>query len=352
MKSAPRAKRSLALAILVMALGAVFIGLPHAAHADIVQQRDFSTPVASNDSNVNFYIGSSTVALVISDMSVWLADSTGGLGTTVSLRLTCFANDTTTSQSGCADTSAHTSNSIAAYNTFGQEYFFTWTVPVTIQANKYYLLEIVGATASDKPVVYGATTLQWSNQCNFAGLGSQCTGTPYFTENAAPNWTGINASSTPLTALYNNTASDTLSHIATQCQASGNVFSEALCATFTFLLVPDPTIVNGYASLASTTLPSKFPFSWFYAVNGTFNSLTASSTANMAAVSVALSSADPATTTPFGHILPDMTVLSTSTITHFMPAGLLALLLFLEASALWVIFGMYLWRDIPKWLNT
>lgn len=328
-----------------------FIGFSRPASAAIVQNRDYSTPVASNDSNVNFYIGSSTAASTLTNMSVWLGDSTGGAGTAVSLRLTCFANDTTSSQTGCTDTSVHVSNSLSVFNTFGQEYFFQWSAPVSLQAGKYYLLEILGATGSDKPVVYGATTYQWANQCNFAGLGSQCTGTPYFTLNAAPDWTGLNATTTALTSLYQSGASSTLSLIQTRCAGSGNLLSEAFCAAGSFLFIPDPNVLNGFASLASTTLPSKFPFNWFYAVTGAFNSLTASSSANMAVVSIGYSAIDPATSTIFGPILPDVTLLSSSTINKYMPAGMLNTLLLLEATALWVIVGMFFWRDVPTWLH-
>lgn len=299
--------------------------------------------MASGDSNVNFYVGSSTVALTISNMSVWLADSTGGLGTSVSLRLTCFADDTTSSQTGCTSGAAFSSNTLTAYNTFGQEYFFTWSSPVAIQANKYYLLEIVGVTASDKPVVYGAATLQWANQCNFAGLGSQCSGTPYFTTNAAPDWSGVNATTTALTALYQAGASSTLTLIQGRCTGTGGgIFGEAICAAFAYLFVPDPTILNGYASLASTTIPSKFPFSYVAGVAAAFNSLSASSTDNMITVSLPFHSLGVGSTSPLGLaniVSADVNAFSSSTIETYISAGTWATFQSLIALAIWLAFA-------------
>lgn len=334
-------------------LAGLFFSSALSARADIVPSYVATTKVASGSSNVNFYIGSSTVAATMSSMSVWLGDPTAGSGTTVSLRLTCFADDTTTSQAGCTSTAAYTSDSLTLYNAAGQEYFFTWWTPVAIQTGKYYLLEILGATGSDKPDVYGASTLQWANQCNFASGGSDCTGTPYFTTNAAPDWSGLNATSTALTALYGQGASSTLALIQDRCTGTGGgIFGEAICAAFTYLLVPDPTITNGFVALASTTLPTKFPISWFYSLRATFSGLSASSSANMASVSLALQGVDPASTTAFGNILPNVDLLSSTTIETYLSPSLLSGLLALESAALYVIVAFVIFERVRhKWLR-
>jgi len=324
-----------------LVLGAVFFAFP--VFADIIPNHDFSTPVASNDSNVNFYIGSSTVAGFLSDVSVWLGDSTGGSGTIVSVRVTCFANDTNSSQTGCTSAAAFESQSLTIYNTFGQEYFFSLATPISLQVGKYYLLEILGATGSDKPVVYGAATLQWPVQCSFAGGSAQCTGTPYFTTNAAPDWSGINATSTPLTALYQGGASSTLTLIQARCTGTGGgIFGEAICAAFSFLFVPDPAILNGYASLASTTIPSKFPFSYVAGVSAAFGSLTASSTDNLASVTLPFHSIGVGSTTPLGLaniVSADITAFSSSTIETYIPAGTWAFFQSLIALGIWLTFA-------------
>lgn len=297
-------------------LGAVFFALPRAARASITPSTSFSTAVAQNDSNVIFYIGSSTIAGPLNSMSVWLGDETGGSVITVQLRVTCFADDTTTSQTGCTSASAFSSNILNVYNSFGQEYFFTWSSPISLQVGKYYTLEIL-STGGNQAVVYGATTLQWANQCNWAGLGSNCTGTPYFTLNASPDWSGLNATSTALTSLYQAGASSTLSVIQQRCSGSGNIFGDAICAAFVFVFVPDPQILNQFAALP-TTEADHWPFSWVAGVTTAFDALSASSTSNLPTYSMNLASVDPASTTPLGPILPSFTFFSSSTVLQYI----------------------------------
>jgi len=333
--------------VLALCLFAVGIGV---THADIVSQTVYSTVVASNDSNVNFYVGSSTAVQAVRDMSVWLGDSTGGLGTSVSLRLTCFADDTSTSQTGCTSSSSFTSNTLTIYNTVGQEYFFTWSAPITMQVGKYYLLEIVGSSGSDKPNVYGASTLQWPNQCSFAGGSSQCSGTPYFTLDAAPDWTGLNATSTALTALFQGTASDTLTVIASRC-AGSNLFAEAICSAFSFVFIPDPSVMNGFATLASTTIPQKFPFSWIVGFRTAMNLQSASSSANFIDVVLPLHSIGVGSTTPLGLasvLAADVDAFGTTTISKYLPDATRNTLLTLVSYALYFGLGWFIFHDARR----
>jgi len=125
----------------------------------------------------------------------------------------------------------------------------------------------------------------------------------------------------------------------------------ALCTTAAYLFVPAPDILNGYANLP-TLAESKFPFSWFFGLKETVDELTATTTTNMAEVTIGFAGVDPATSTPFGNILPNVTILSSTTITQFLSPTMLATFLFLEASALWVIVGFFIYERIRhKWLH-
>lgn len=177
---------------------------------------------------------------------------------------------------------------------------------------------------------------------------------PYYiiTGGVALDWTGVNATSTALTALYQNGATSTLGIIRERCTGSaGGVFGEATCATFAFLFIPDPTIVDRFADLPNT-MALRFPFSWFNAVKTAYAGLVASSTSNMASVVIPLAAYDPATSTAMGAILPNMAVLSSTTINRYMPSGMLNTLLALETAALYVLFAFYIYNSVKhKWLS-
>jgi len=117
------------------------------------------------------------------------------------------------------------------------------------------------------------------------------------------------ATSSGLWSSYS--ASSTLTAIGDQCALSGNIFSEAICVAMAYLFVPNPTVLNSYTSLVDS-INSRFPASWVVGVRGTFASLTASTTANFIVLRFPLHGM--ASTSPFGDFLPDVTVLSTSTI--------------------------------------
>lgn len=349
MKTAPRQALLTVLLPLAAALGAVFIALP--VHADIVPQTDPFAVVQTGDANVTWYMGTSTTQASLTSVGLWLAEPTA-VGSATYIRITCFANTWSASQSGCTDTSAHQSDTISVYSTTGQPYYFSFSSPVVLQSGKVYVMEIV--SVSPYVSVYGTTSYQFAGQCDYAALGTvDCTGTPYFTTNSLPDWSGINATSTALTALYQAGASSTLGIIQARCTGTGGgIFGEAMCATFAFLFVPDPMILNGYSALTTGVLPTKFPFAWFYGVKDAIGGISASSTANMASVSIAFNAIDPATSTAMGPILPNLTLLSSTTITQYMPQGFLTLILLLEAAALWILFAYRLYYDIPKWLHS
>jgi len=125
----------------------------------------------------------------------------------------------------------------------------------------------------------------------------------------------------------------------------GQSISLGACNAFAFLFVPSTNAVGGFAQLASTT-ESKIPFSYFFDIKNTINALTASSTTNLPTYTVGLGSLQLGSTTSFGNVLPNLTVLSSTTVDTYMPNGIRVTLLALGTSAIWLIAGMTIYRRI------
>jgi len=129
---------------------------------------------------------------------------------------------------------------------------------------------------------------------------------------------------------------------STQSCNSGNIFTDGLCSAGTFLFIPNPQILQSYADLASTTIPSKFPFSWLFGVSAAFSGLSASSTANMIAVTLPFHTLGVGSTTPLGLaniVASDVGAFSTTTIQTYIPATTWALFQSLIALAIWLAFA-------------
>jgi len=153
------------------------------------------------------------------------------------------------------------------------------------------------------------------------------------------------------TSFFSGSASGTLQAIANECSSTGNIFSEAMCRAAAYLFVPNPNVTNQYLTLATTTA-QKFPFSYVFGISALFTGLTASSTTNMIAPKIAFSQYDPASSTPFGPFLPDLTFLSTSTIQRYMPSGFWSLIQTLMIAAIWLGLAFMLVREALKMANS
>jgi len=205
-----------------------------------------------------------------------------------------------------------------------EDEIFPFSSDIALDPTKYY--QVRQDTNFGNIRYYGDSFNSFSGSQIFY----QVIGTPF------EDWTGINATSTALTSLYQSGASSTLDSIRVRCTGTGGgIFGEALCATIAFLFVPDPAIISGYAAL-TTTAQGKFPISYISGVSNAFSLLSASTTQNLAAVSIAFSTVDPATSTPFGALLPNLVVLSTSTISRYIPSNVWNALQFLIAAGLWL----------------
>jgi len=156
------------------------------------------------------------------------------------------------------------------------------------------------------------------------------------------------ATSSSFWGQYN--ATDTLAALNNSCSQISNIFGSALCIAGSYLFVPDPSVLQGYADLG-TVIESKKPFSYFYQVKDLYGSL-ASSTNSLPVYTYDLHSVDPATSTPMGAILPSFSILSSSTVTYFMPAGSLDTLLALAAIALYLTLAADIFFTIRNLIRT
>jgi len=162
------------------------------------------------------------------------------------------------------------------------------------------------------------------------------------------NSQGLSIGNATSSSMFSNqTASTTLENLAEQCSTSGNFFAEAICIAFAFLFTPSPAILTQWAELWEVEMPAKFPFTWMYGVSDTFDTLTASSTDNMIVLGMDFASVDPSVDSAFGPILPNATLMSSTTITQFMPAGFWTLMQTVITFALWFGFGLFVFHDAP-----
>jgi len=118
--------------------------------------------------------------------------------------------------------------------------------------------------------------------------------------------------------------------------------STAMCNVTVFLFVPSNESLTVFLSLASTTR-DRAPFSYFYDMSTDINNLSASSTANLPTYTANLSALGIGSTTPIGNILPNLTLLSSTTILQYAPSGFYSALMFLARASIWLGLGFTLY---------
>jgi len=117
--------------------------------------------------------------------------------------------------------------------------------------------------------------------------------------------------------------------------STGNVFGDGFCQVMTYLFVPNPQTLTLFFNIPSAAA-LRFPFSWIYGVQTEFNTLSASSSSNMLALSFNLGSLGIGSTTPMGNILPNTEVFGTTTIEKYISPTLWAYFQSWIAFALWL----------------
>lgn len=127
----------------------------------------------------------------------------------------------------------------------------------------------------------------------------------------------------------------------------GSNISVGICDVAVYLFVPSIGVLQEFRDFGSTT-QSKFPFSYIQGFGGVFSSLTASTTANIPKLSIGLGDLGIGSTTPLGNILPNFDLLSTTTVTEYLPSGVWSLFLWLISAGLWLNFGFTIFNDALK----
>jgi len=147
------------------------------------------------------------------------------------------------------------------------------------------------------------------------------------------------------------------SSVATFCDGSfattsgfineiGSSVTLAFCRAAVFLFIPSPSALDNMSVLASTS-QTKIPFSYVYELRNIFSGLTASSTANIAALTYNFPQVG--STSPLGSVVPSTIVgLSTTTISTYLPDSARTSFLNLQRVVLWVgLVYLFYRRVIP-----
>lgn len=120
-----------------------------------------------------------------------------------------------------------------------------------------------------------------------------------------------------------------------RCVDSGNAFSRALCLSLSYLFMPNPAVLDSWATLPDQTA-AKFPFSVVAEVKEAFITDAASSSENLPALEMNLHALGVGSTTAMGNILPDFDFFSSSTILQYIPDPIWDAGQTLMAAAMWM----------------
>jgi len=126
--------------------------------------------------------------------------------------------------------------------------------------------------------------------------------------------------------------------------------STGFCRTGVFLFIPNQSILTQFYDM-SGQVKDHAPFTYFFDLQNAFNGLTASSSTNLPTYSANLGSLGIGSTTPLGNILPNLTILSSSTVNTYVPAGFYASLMFLARASIWLGVGFTLYAIGKKELK-
>jgi len=131
----------------------------------------------------------------------------------------------------------------------------------------------------------------------------------------------LNATSGAAWALATSSGLFNLNSASSSCGTSSGFLDVgyAMCAVGVYLFVPNSATFENFTNL-SNAATERFPFSWVNQISETFESLSASSSSNFINLQINLHDLGIGTTSAMGNFLPNITILSTSTIyTYITP---------------------------------
>jgi len=330
--------RKAALSFLVPTAAAFLLPLSASAFTIAAQPNSTTQITSTGGTAIIFPVTSG----VVDSFSVDLAGVNGFPGTDATWQIDCYTDSSLTVNCPAPYTFTITlASGDVIFDGVKRTYTTTNISPsLTLDVNNVY---VIGNWPSNHYTLYGTSTVTGSQNYSFSGTNSLPWNAITFPFVYSTTSQAIAASSSLWESIA--AASSTIN-----C-SNGNLFSDALCSVGTYLFIPNPTIVDSIMGLPQSGA-EKFPFSWYAPIADVFSTLTASSTSNMATLSINFAAWDPATSTAFGPILPNAIFLGTSTILKYVSQGTLNVWLFMESCALWVLFGFHqYWMIKHKWLH-
>jgi len=327
-------------------LAALLFGVAHAQSAVLVTgQSGTDTASSANDATVNTQgIGTGLTGTVttIQWREQGVISSGGGIK-----RLATLDECTDAAYASCINVGTTVPSGIVTYPSGTSQQLFTAQMVTSypLDYTKYYKISTgAGGYITLTGTLYMAGTnspvyTHGSGQL-IPGGGSGITAM-YYDIIGEFGSNGLTIGSATSSSIFSGQdATSTLADLTAQCSQAGNIFAEGLCVGFSFLFMPSPAIIGGYTNLPAD-IATRFPISYIVGIKGIFDTLTASSSANMIAPVLDFKDNAPIATTSqgyvgFGNFMPSLTVLSTSTVEQYMPTGLWAYLQSLIAFALWL----------------
>jgi len=233
--------------------------------------------------------------------------------------------------------------------------FFVATNAQTVAANEEILVDLEFTSGTDKYLMPSTTyficftaagaSIEFGIAMNLSadfiyGYITDVSGVSVPLTPNIPGFTDVGISTTSQQVWCNQNFSTSTGFL----DSVGQSIALGLCNVTVFLFVPSSNAFSQFQTLSSTT-QSKVPFSYVFDAYDIFLGLTASSTGNIAAMS--LSFPDISSSTPFGSFIPTSVVgLSTSTISTYLPESVRLGMLGLQRVALWSGLAFMFYRRI------
>lgn len=106
------------------------------------------------------------------------------------------------------------------------------------------------------------------------------------------------------------------------------------------------------SSAVLSALGKVIPFSWFAAIYNAWNNTTIADSGNFSTLTIPFASVDPATSTPFGPLLPNWTALSSSTVMTYLSQSQLDVFKGIMSVVLYMGAALYIFRRTSSLIRT
>lgn len=327
-----------------LAVFSVSVGIAHAQYAVLVTSQDTATASSTGQYNtVGQGIGTQLVGTVT--RIEWKLRGNLSAGGTFSFKaiLKECTDGTYASCTDVGETQSDTQTWVSGYTT--EDYAAQMVTSVALDFSKYYAIafSFTGGSAVGTVYVMGVDGMpayqHGSGQLLYGGSGITAA---YYQLIGEFDSSGLSIGSATSSSMWSGQdATTTLTDLAQQCSQASNLFAEGLCIGFSFLFMPSSSVIGGYTNLIDD-VQTRFPVSYVVGVSDAFDSLSASSTANMITVTLPFHSMNVGTSSPLGLyniVSADVDAFSTSTIQQYIGSTYWNLFQSLIALAIWLTFA-------------